>query len=166
MKYLHADYTGTQSSQGRQFSEDVQGSWILSPMNLAWSLASCLPRLTSAATVSCCLTLRLSVCRMRSRGKLQTCSLTNSAEGLAVESRYHNECDNVTYYARVIHVCVPSVCLARSELVVASLCLDSLPPGSQMMGWPFHLGQECSVTHSMSWKLIPSINTSHRSALC
>lgn len=44
--------------------------------------------------------------------------------------------------------------------------LTSLPPDSQMMVWPFHLGQHCNVTHSVNWKLISSLNTSDLSPLC
>lgn len=64
--------------------------------------------------------------------------------------------------------CVCSVSLLRLQRAGCGFhsVLTSLPPGSQMMGWPFHLGQDCSVTHSMKWKLISLLNTSHRSPLC
>lgn len=56
---------------------------------------------------------------------------------------------------------------SQSALHAASLlsALTPLPQGSQMMRWPFHLIQDCSVTHSMNWKVILSLNTSHRSLL-
>lgn len=177
MKYLLAGYTHTRLSAKsrilyRQFSKDVQGSWISSLMNMAWSLVSVYTLsffpLDWAAELqgNCCLILCLPICRMKRSEKSHTCSLTDLLQGWLI---YPGIIMNVVMWGII---CVWFMCaFPQSALPAASWLwlhsvLTPLPPGSQMMGWPFHLGQDCSVTHSMNWKLISSLNTSHRSPLC
>lgn len=99
---------------------------------MAWSLVSVYTLsffpLDWAAELqgNCCLILCLPICRMKRSEKSHTCSLTDLLQGWLI---YPGIIMNVVmwYYMCVIHVCIPSVCLACGELVVASLGLDSSP---------------------------------------
>lgn len=77
----------------------------------------------------------------------------------------HNEYGDVVQCVPARFLCAfpQSASPAASRFWPRSV-LTFLPPDSQKMVWPFHLSQECSVTHSASWELISSLNTSHLSA--
>ncbi len=107
----------------RQFSEDAQGSWMMSPMNMAWSVLSvytlsfCFLDWAAELQGDCCLTLCLLIRAESEIRKTAGLVLHWLAAGLANISRYHNKMWCI--------VCV-CVCVCVCDSCVHSLSLPCL----------------------------------------
>lgn len=111
----------------REFSQDVYSSWILSPMNMTWSLVSVytlsfFPWLSSSAPGKLLFNSLSSNLQNEEKWEITTLLLGWPAAGLANISRYHNT--NVVFYACVHSLSLP--CLQQAGCGFARSWLLSL----------------------------------------